>query len=176
MTEPSQPPASVPVTAIADTLAGDPLRALCVQLLPIWARQLQRSRSLADEAVADMLGAFSALRPLLEQNASGTGPQSGPASGSAADQTAHIAHQVEQMYLGLQFQDRVNQILALIQEDVNRLATVLQAAVADEAALEPGPWLARLASAYAMAEQHEDHGTPLEPGLNQGPDSEVSFF
>ena len=134
---------------------------LCLAVLPIWERQLATSRAQAEAAVGDMLKAFSSLTPQLDALAA-----------SGAEARVNIEH----MYVGFQYQDRINQMLALLQDDVGRLVTALTDPSASAEELASTQWLARLESLYAMAEQHKDHGKPGGTGVPPGTDEEVSFF
>jgi methyl-accepting chemotaxis protein len=71
-------------------------------------------------------------------------------------ETQMVAAQVERMYVGFQYQDRISQMMALLEGDIIRL----QQAVSGHGGefLDPQAWLARLESQYAMAEQRQDHG------------------
>lgn len=139
----------------------DALMQLCLAVLPIWERQLATSRTQAEAAVGDMLKAFSSLTPHLD------------AAGAAG---AEAKTSIEHMYVGFQYQDRINQMLALLQEDVGRLVEALKDPLVGAEVLAPTQWLARLESLYAMAEQHKDHGKPSGTGVPPGSDEEVSFF
>ena len=70
-------------------------------------------------------------------------------------ETQMVAAQVERMYVGFQYQDRISQMMALLEGDIARL----QQAVAGTGDVVPDvqAWLARLESQYAMAEQRRDH-------------------
>lgn len=76
-------------------------------------------------------------------------------------ETTGIRDEISSMLVSLQFQDRVNQILTNVRNDVEKLNQHLaSAAVADEN--EAGPpdamtWLDELATTYTMAEQRENH-------------------
>ena len=136
------------------------LKQLCLEVLPIWERQLATSRTQSEAAVAEMLKAFAVLEPYLQDLAKQSVAEAIKAS-------------MEQMYLGFQFQDRVNQIMALVQEDVGRMLSVLHNSQSSDEDLNVTDWLARMESLYAMAEQHRDHGGTGE-GTSAGKD--VSFF
>ena len=82
----------------------------------------------------------------------------------------------EQMYLGFQYQDRANQVMALLQEDMARLHQVLASGQNDAKAFAVDPWLARLESSYAMAEQHHDHADEAHPGAQDSDSAGTSFF
>jgi methyl-accepting chemotaxis protein len=86
-----------------------------------------------------------------------------------------IRGEVEQLIVALQFQDRIRQILEVVEADMLRL----QRAAADPRALpEPDTWLAQLSAQYTMAEEHDNHR--LLPGAadqaaNAAAD-EITFF
>lgn len=88
-----------------------------------------------------------------------------------AHETQMVAEQVERMYMGFQYQDRISQMMALIEGDIARLQGEFAAGGAGAPALSQ--WLARLESQYAMTEQHQDHalGAPVDDGNN-----ETTFF
>lgn len=102
------------------------------------------------------------------------------AAGNVQNATLPVVHdvlaatdKVDQMYVGFQYQDRINQIMALLQEDMTRLHRFLEQGQTD--ALDADAWLARLESLYAMAEQRLDHGK--NAGDSAAPaHSETSFF
>ncbi len=82
-------------------------------------------------------------------------------------ETLIVAQHVERMYVGFQYQDRISQILALLEGDMGRLLSALTGG-ADVPELSA--WLAHLESQYAMAEQHADH-----KGESAG-EQEATFF
>lgn len=140
------------------------LADLCVNLLPIWSKQLATSRLQSQKAVGQLLAAFNALSPALQKVAAAKGTKN----------EALRAH-IEQMFVGLQFQDRTDQMLALLQQDISRLHGLVKQDHPDLAELSVPDWLARLESQYVMAEQRRDHG-PALPNERPNPNSEVSFF
>jgi ABC-type transporter Mla subunit MlaD len=88
-------------------------------------------------------------------------------------ETQMVAEQVDRMYMGFQYQDRISQMLGLVEGDLQKLQAVLENQ--NGAVPELAHWLQQLESRYAMSEQHRDHaGTQdqLAP-----PDSnETTFF
>lgn len=138
------------------------LARLCLRVLPIWSRQLATSREQSAQAVGQMLTAFNAIHPVLQQLI----PEGG---------TTDLALQphVDQMFVGLQYQDRISQMMALLQDDMARLLAALENPAQDPSNLAVDSWLARLESLYAMAEQRRDHGQadPAAAG-----DDGTSFF
>ena len=88
-------------------------------------------------------------------------------------ETQMVAEQVERMYIGFQYQDRISQMMALLESDIALLQDALRATNAP-----PGlaAWLDRLESQYAMSEQHEKHvGDSANIGASEQ-NNETTFF
>jgi len=91
-----------------------------------------------------------------------------------------ILGEIEQIQVGLQFQDRVSQILGHVLLDMQKLEDTLnQALNTDDAtrarAPDSGRWLADLQSTYTTQEQHTlHHGAPGE--AQSAASSDVTFF
>lgn len=86
-------------------------------------------------------------------------------------ETQMVAEQVERMYIAFQFQDRISQMMALLESDISRLHAVLE----DAATSTPGltEWLEQLASQYAMKEQRQNHDASAADGADS---DETTFF
>lgn len=92
-----------------------------------------------------------------------------------SQETHIVAEHVEQMYIGFQYQDRVSQMMALLEQDMARLQATLAAQGLDGPTPTLAQWLTHLESQYAMAEQHQDHGAPApKPGASGN--DETTFF
>ena len=89
-------------------------------------------------------------------------------------ETQMVAAQVDRMYMGFQYQDRISQMMALLEGDIVKL----QSALCDDAGAVPDltEWLAQLETQYAMAEQHKDHAGTDEGGSEADSDNETTFF
>ena len=89
-------------------------------------------------------------------------------------ETQMVAAQVDRMYMGFQYQDRISQMLALIEGDIARL----EEALSDAAAHAPDltDWLLRLESQYAMTEQHQDHHARDSAAPASSGENETTFF
>jgi methyl-accepting chemotaxis protein len=84
-----------------------------------------------------------------------------------------VSVQIEQLHVDLQFQDRLNQVLGSVRDDVDRLHGVLDG---PGPVPDPAAWLAALEAGYAMHEQRANHraGAPAAgPQAGTGP---VTFF
>ena len=89
-------------------------------------------------------------------------------------QTQMVAEQVERMYMGFQYQDRISQMMTLLEGDIADLQTALARTVGPPPDL--AAWMEKLESRYAMAEQHDDHTGASPPGVTTGQDNETTFF
>jgi len=86
-------------------------------------------------------------------------------------ETQMVAEQVERMYIAFQFQDRISQMMALLESDIDRMHTAFEDSAQPPPALDQ--WLEQLASQYAMKEQRQNH----DSGNGGGTDSdETTFF
>ncbi|WP_085315394.1 methyl-accepting chemotaxis protein [Derxia lacustris] len=86
-----------------------------------------------------------------------------------------IRADIEDLFVSLQFQDRVSQIISVIDADIARLKTALER---DEPAPDAAAWLADLRRDYTTAEQRQAHAGPAA-GHDDGPArpaAEVLFF
>jgi ABC-type transporter Mla subunit MlaD len=70
-----------------------------------------------------------------------------------ARETQIISLQVDRMYEGFQYQDRISQMLTLLHQDMSRLR---QAIHQSDTSVSAAKWLERLAATY-VTEQHQQH-------------------
>lgn len=139
--------------------------ALLPRLLPIWSRQLEVAGGNVQQGTTALLDSFSqmlALQAELEQ------------LGASADASAWsaLSAQAEQALHGLQFGDRVQQMLVALKDDVDRL----QACGDELMRLSPAQieaWLAELEARYTTQEQRESHAEGGAPGKRV---DSVDFF
>lgn len=89
-----------------------------------------------------------------------------------SQETHAVAEQVERMYIGFQYQDRISQMIALLEGDMARLLAAMQTQGAELPDL--ADWLTNLEAQYAMAEQRNSHAGA--PGAASGADQETTFF
>ena len=78
---------------------------------------------------------------------------------------------IEKVFVGLQSQDRLSQMLQSVTEDMTRYSAWLHGAE-DPAATQPGDWLARLEATYTMEEMRSSHHGSVVVEQNAG----VEFF
>jgi methyl-accepting chemotaxis protein len=86
-----------------------------------------------------------------------------------------VGHEISQVLVGLQFQDRVSQVLSLVRDDLEKLHQSLSPGGRENmAALDADVWLEQLASTYTMPELHDIH----RGGARGAPasESEITFF
>jgi methyl-accepting chemotaxis protein len=90
-------------------------------------------------------------------------------------ETQMVAQQVDRMYMGFQYQDRISQMLALIEGDMARMQEVLSSN-GGAGAPDLADWLSRLESQYAMTEQHRDHHATHSADPTNDGNNETTFF
>jgi hypothetical protein len=88
-----------------------------------------------------------------------------------AHETRMVSAQIERMYKGFQYQDRISQMMTLLLDDMSRLQSAMCSGGAD---LEASAWLARLESQYVMSEQRHHHNDAA--GEAAADDDETTFF
>ncbi len=86
-----------------------------------------------------------------------------------ARETQIVSLQVDRMYEGFQYQDRISQMLTSLHEDIERLRLAFHQS---DTTVSGDQWLERLASTYVMIEQHQHHGETHDVTL----DDETTFF
>lgn len=110
-----------------------------------------------DSATSDRAAAESARQTIdtvLADVARAVGDLQATSEALAADAEA-AQRQVEQLFIGFQFQDRMNQVLTLLHADVQKLLELVRDPAAHAGRLDAEAWLAELESRYAMAEQRQ---------------------
>jgi len=135
------------------------------QVLLVWARHLAAACQQSEVAVADMLAAFAQLGSHVDPTRT---PVPTPPRG-ANDSNPSVTDPVERMYKGLQYQDRITQMMTLMHDDMVRFHHAVHCGQAD---LDVNAWLNRLQAQYVMVEQHH-HGSPHAAGAA---DDETTFF
>ncbi len=88
-------------------------------------------------------------------------------------ETEMVSQQVDRMYRGFQYQDRISQMMTLLHEDIIRLE---QALIDTSTDVDAQAWLARLESQYVMTEQRHHHSTPSGGTNAAADDEETTFF
>ena len=91
-----------------------------------------------------------------------------------------VVQEISQVLVGLQFQDRVSQVLGLVRNDLEKLRQSLDQGQQDSAAgrtqtpLDADAWLEQLASTYTMPELHAVHRGNAQGATAS--ESEITFF
>lgn len=91
-----------------------------------------------------------------------------------------VGQEIAQVLVGLQFQDRVSQVLGLVRNDLEKLHECLAQGQQDSAAgrtqtpLDADAWLEQLAGTYTMPELHDVHRGSGQGAA--GSESEITFF
>lgn len=132
--------ATVPVARPPAQVAG--ARLMIKAVVPVWQRQLETARSEADRELGRLLQHFVELSDTLEPTAATDAPRP--------------LLDLEPIYVGFQFQDRLGQMLENVSRDMQRFTDVL--AEHDQAdAATAGRWLEQLERSYTMDEQRRQH-------------------
>ncbi|GAA2879127.1 methyl-accepting chemotaxis protein [Actinoplanes cyaneus] len=84
-----------------------------------------------------------------------------------------IRGEISDSLVNLQFQDRVNQMLEHLRDNIGRFPDVAAAAAAGAAPLDAQVLLDELAARYTMAEEHDAHQSGSAAKVNE---SEITFF
>ena len=96
------------------------------------------------------------------------------------EESQAVGQEIAQVLVGLQFQDRVSQVLGLVRDDLEKLHQKLTQAQQDSAAgcaptpLDADAWLEQLARTYTMPELHHVHRGNAQ-GIPSN-ESEITFF
>lgn len=143
----------------SDHQHANAFQALCAEVVPVWSRHLSTAQHQSEAGVGNLLQSFSQLRTLLLAEA-------------AMSNSARLHALLEDILINLQFQDRTSQMLALLQDDMARLAQT--AANTADTPPDATTWMARLQSGYAMQEQHTNHATPDSNQAASG--GETTYF
>ncbi|MBI3229522.1 MAG: hypothetical protein HYZ45_04845 [Burkholderiales bacterium] len=101
----------------------------------------------------------------------------GASSERMREQGVIIRHDVENLLVTLQYQDRVSQILTVVDDDMHRL----QETVSSGEAFAPTPeeWLDHLGGSYTMDDERANHFADVTQGAAKAPvkpDDEVTYF
>lgn len=84
----------------------------------------------------------------------------------------HIRHEISDVLVALQFQDRVSQMLTHVHNDLHKLKQSLDSGVGE---IDKDTWLSALASTYTMEEQHAIHNGESGPKAASS-SSDITFF
>ena len=92
-------------------------------------------------------------------------------------ETQMVSQQVERMYVGFQYQDRISQMMTLLHDDMARLEAALADPDASCEELARETWLARLESQYVMQDQRQGHTNKSDQGADATADGiDTTFF
>jgi methyl-accepting chemotaxis protein len=84
-----------------------------------------------------------------------------------------IRGEISESLVNLQFQDRVNQMLEHLRDNIGRFPDVAATAAANAVLLDARELLDELSSRYTMAEEHQAHRSGAPVKVNE---SEITFF
>lgn len=139
-----------------DVTAGELVQAV----LPVWIHHIGLAVEVSQQAVSQLLTSFRNLESELRRQGVDMRPQAGS--------------DLENIFMSLQYHDRLSQLLGLVSADASRLQELLQSPGGPPAGqLDPAAWLTRLQSQYAMAEQY---GGDPAGAQGHGPDGGIEHF
>lgn len=151
--------------------AGEPIRQLASAVLPLWMRHLETAQQQSEEGISSLLRLFAELRPHLPLTG-GTQTAPRPAKGGPS-----VHELLDSILMSFQYQDRVAQMVRLLQDDMQRLQQAASDPATDPAAFDAQAWLARLESCYAMEEQRQTHNVMLTgDAASSGASDETTYF
>ena len=143
------------------------------------ANTLAISRQYAEQDEATVSNSGQVIEQVIERFRGATSSLL-DSSRELREESQAVGQEIAQVLVGLQFQDRVSQVLGLVRDDLEKLHQSLAQAQQDSAAgrttmpLDADVWLDQLARTYTMPELHHVHqgsasGTPSN-------ESEITFF
>lgn len=98
----------------------------------------------------------------------------GQAAENMRQQGEVIRNDVENLIITLQYQDRVSQMLAVLDRDIGKLITTYEENLAFP---DKDQWMKELETYYTMNDQHFNHAQTKPPSKSSGQDeSEITFF
>jgi hypothetical protein len=157
------------------TPADQGMRRLVQALLPLWHRHLVASRSESDRGVSDLLMHLSTVSTELDELAAAVGLANNAPSAPQSELqqvVQRLLDAVDGALVSFQFQDRVNQMLGVVQDDIDRLNTWVESDPVATTDAHVQIWLERLAASYTMPEQMALHDPTHDAAGPRG----VEFF
>ena len=143
------------------------------------ASTLAVSRQYAEQDEATVSNSGQVIEQVIERFRGATTTLLDSSRGLREESQA-VGQEIAQVLVGLQFQDRVSQVLGLVRDDLEKLRQKLAQAQQDSAAgrtpapLDADAWLDQLARTYTMPELHNVHrGNAHSAASNE---SEITFF
>jgi|GEM_PF-2134718 len=134
-------------------------------ILPVWLRQLGAIKNQTEDAVDQLADSVSSI--VKHFGRAGVSSVSGQV----------IRSDVDNLLLSLQYQDRVNQMLSVVIDDMNRLQRIIT--INNGRVPASGEWLDELSSRYTMRDERDHHQQTGHSGdgYQARPDGdEVTFF
>ena len=99
------------------------------------------------------------------------------ASEALRDTSDGVRHEMDRLYTGLQFQDRVSQMLGQVEQDMRELCGALESEREAGTPLDVREWSDRMRLAYTMDEQRATHGASRDArGETADSRSTIEFF
>jgi hypothetical protein len=139
--------------------AKDAFVRLCQEVLPEWNRHLNLAVAQCQTAVQDLTQSFAALQAELVQ-----------LKGSAVVDRGSAQ---DRIFMSLQYQDKVSQMLALVQADMLNMKSLIEQPGVLPEQFDAAQWMAHLESRYVTTEQFD---ASAGNSAADGGDGDVQFY
>jgi len=170
--QPSQGDSALPLAPRAaapiDTNQPEGVALMAAAVIPVWGRQLAAIQSSVQSGTVELLASFSSVMGLQDQLSHtishlAAEPNNPDALQQLTQLGQEIQTQCENALHGLQFGDRVSQMVDILQQDTERFSQQLPHMQQANAATAQD-WLAALEATYTTDEQRAfHHGQSQEP-------------
>lgn len=164
------------------------LEKLFLQVTPILVRQVQTSRCHTEQQIAVLTGQFAALAAQLEDISAAAEHLSAAQSGGYHQDAARLSAScgylrggIDAILVAFQFQDRVSQLLAQVENNLACLQQNVQTARQQDGMNRAGTLdiertLQQMKLNYALPEQHVNHRADAAADQQAASGDELTFF
>jgi hypothetical protein len=145
--------------------AAQGVALMAEHITPIWARQLEAIQATLQSGSVELLSNFASIFELQDQLHSKFAelPPDSAHTEALRQIDADLQAQCERALHGLQFADRLSQMVDILHKNVARFSTELPQ-MADAGEAEQQAWSAAFESSFTTEEQHLfHHGKPPPP-------------
>lgn len=155
--------------------AGQRIGERVERVLAGFASLRQAAQSNSQQDLQEIAAAEERIRRVIERFAETVGEMrtSAQTLSTASDEARR---QIDQLLVGLQFQDRMSQILSHVREDITRMADAIAAAPLGAAVPNGAHWLERMERTYATTEQRENHRASTGRPSRNAESNGITFF
>ncbi|WP_310384497.1 hypothetical protein [Roseateles sp.] len=147
-----------PEAAIGPEAAPHGVALMAEHVMPIWARQLEAIQSTLQSGSVELLSNFASIFELQDQLHSKCAelPPASVHTEALQQIDLDLQAQCERALHGLQFADRLSQMVEILHKNIACFATELPA-MADAGAAEQAAWTEAFEASFTTEEQHLFH-------------------